>query len=308
MLLDSAVYAGRLPDIRDYLQGRLSDRLVTGKKYCVTFYANLEEISYYAIDKIGAYLDDGSINIGQDSAGCIKPQTAYTPQVYSTSVINDTLNWVKVQGSFTANGTEKYITIGNFFDFAHTDKVPTDVGDGVVFYLIDDVSVIASDAVADAGPDAAVSPGSDSVWIGSHEEGLPCKWYVVGNPTPISVYGGFNVHPDVTTQYVMELDLCDNVTFDTVVVYVAPAGVPFDRLTMTQNVFPNPTSGVFTVEHAKGCEVVVYDVMGEARLTMTIMNDMQQVDISGLANGVYSVVIKDPQTKERTMQMLIKAQ
>ncbi len=77
----------------------------------MTFYTTLEQSSAYAINHIGAYLDDGSIDGGQDSVGCAAPQTEYVPQVFETSIINDTLNWVKVQGSFVANGTEKFITI-----------------------------------------------------------------------------------------------------------------------------------------------------------------------------------------------------
>ena len=295
-------------DIRDYLQGKLCTQLEAGTAYCVTIYVNLNECSSYGIDKIGTYLDDGSIDKLQDSFGCAKPQTNYVPQIYSRTIINDTENWVMIQGAFIATGTEKFITIGNFFSHSNIDIESTGRGGGYSFYLIDDVSVMPSNSVAAAGPDAYVSPGSDSAWIGPHEEAWPCKWRIAGDTTVISVYTGFKVHPDTTTRYVMELDLCDNVTFDTVVVYVAPAGVPFDRLTMTQiNIFPNPTSGVFTVEHAKGTTIVVYDVYGSARLIRTITDDKELIDISSLANGVYSVVIKDPQTKERTMQMLIKA-
>ena len=294
-------------DAREYLQGRFYKSLTTGTSYCVTFYVNLMEYSSYAIDKIGAYIDDGTIDFLKDSSNCFRPQTSYVPQIYSRTIINDTENWVMIQGAFIATGTEKFITIGNFFSHSNIDIESTGRGGGYSFYLIDDVSVMPSNSVADAGADAYVSPGSDSAWIGPHEEAWPCKWRIAGDTTVISVYTGFKVLPDTTTRYVMELDLCDNVTFDTVVVYVAPAGVPFDRLTMTQSIFPNPTSGVFTIEHAKGCAVVVYDVVGSARLTMTIMNDKQQVDISGLANGVYSLVITDPATKERTTQMLVKA-
>ena len=54
-------------------------------------------------------------------------------------------------------------------------------------------------------------------------------------------------------------------------------------------IYPNPSSGTITIEHAKGAELVIYDVYGSARLAMTMSNDKQQVDISELANGVYMV-------------------
>ena len=105
---------------RDYLQGRLKSVLIPGKQYGVSFYVTLEQVSAYAIDHIGAFLDDGTIDT---TTNCGHPQTTHIPQVHSTGIINDTLNWVKIEGTFTATGIEKFITIGNFFDLAHTDTL-----------------------------------------------------------------------------------------------------------------------------------------------------------------------------------------
>ena len=102
---------------RDYLQGRLYSSLFAGQSYCVTFYVVLEESSVYAINHIGAYLDNGSIDT---NSNCGYPHPENVPQVVATSIITDTLNWTKIQGSFIANGTEKYITIGNLYDNSHT--------------------------------------------------------------------------------------------------------------------------------------------------------------------------------------------
>jgi hypothetical protein len=73
-------------------------------------------------------------------------------------------------------------------------------------------------------------------------------------------------------------------------------------------IYPNPSNGTITIEHAKGAEVVIYDVYGSARLTMTMSNDKQQVDISELANGVYMVEIIHQLTMERITRKLVRAQ
>ena len=292
IMLDDTLLTGDPHDFREYLQGRLSQPLVADTPYCVSFYVNMAEASTNAVDKIGAYLDDGSIDNGKNDANCFGVEKEYTPQIYSPVIINDTENWVKIQGRFIANGTEKFITIGNFATFANTHTTFTNIGGGITFYLIDDVSVIAYNSIADAGPDAFVSPGSDSAWIGTHEEGLPCTWFIAGNPTPISYYGGFNVHPDTTTRYVMVLDLCDNVSFDTVTVFAAPAGTPILNADRFQ-IFPNPTNGIFTIENAKGTTIIIYDVVGKEVYQENVATNKQQIDINSLPDGVYMAHINN---------------
>jgi Secretion system C-terminal sorting domain len=298
------------PSQRDYLQGKLYSTLVAGRTYCLTFYVNFEGSgnttpSCYAVDHIGAYLDDGSIDT--NTTNCGYPQSQYTPQVYTNTIITDTVNWTMIQGRFTANGNERFITIGNFFDDAHTDVVNYcgPMANNWGLYLIDDVSVIPSDATANAGPDGVVSPGSDSAWIGPHEEGWPCKWYVVGDTGVYSYYTGFKVHPDTTTSYVMELDLCDNTTWDTVTVFVAPAGVSTVTLNR-QHIFPNPTSGICTIEYAGGAHIALANMLGQQVAEWDITSDRQQLDISSLPCGVYNAVIADPATGQHTVQRLIR--
>lgn len=305
LMFDDTLLSGDPHEFREYLQGRLSQPLTADTPYCVSFYVNMAEASTNAIDRIGAYLDDGKIDIAKDSADCFHVQSAYMPQVYSITIISDTANWVKIQGRFYANGTEKFITIGDFSTYANLDKTFFRTGFGYSFYLIDDVSVVAGNSVANAGPDAFVSPGSDSAWIGTHEEGLPCTWYIAGSYTPISYYGGFMVHPDTTTRYVMELDLCDNVTFDTVTVFAAPAGTSILNADRFQ-IFPNPSNGIFTIEQAKGTAVKICDVLGKEIATASIISNKQQIDISSLPNGIYFVSIIDPQTLVKSVKKIIK--
>lgn len=109
------------PYKRDYLQGRIKGTLTAGQTYCVTFYVTLEQGSTFGINNIGAYLDDGSIDAADTNCGEV--QTAYVPQILDTNIIDDTLNWIKIQGGYVADGSERFITIGNFTDMFHTHRL-----------------------------------------------------------------------------------------------------------------------------------------------------------------------------------------
>lgn len=283
------------PNKRDYLQGRLYTQLTAGRTYCVTFYANFEGAnglaiaSGYAVDHIGAYLDDGSIDLDTGNS-CGQPHPSIIPQVYTTSIITDSINWTEIQGSFVATGTEKFITIGNFFDKAHTSFIALNTisGDSYAVYLIDDVSVIESDAVADAGLNKIIGLG-DTVKIGTDEEGMPCTWYKLGDITPIGYSGGIFVHPDTTTAYVVEMDLCGNVTRDTVIVTVWPAGVAPLNMRDAFAVYPNPVHDMVTIENRTNEPALmeITDVAGRTELTIPVNSRNQTADLQQLSSGLH---------------------
>ena len=307
----------------DHLQGHLFSHLLAGQSYCVTFYVVLSRCTGYAINHIGAYLDNGTIDT---TTRCNYYQTEYSPQIVDTPVIYDTTNWTKIQGSFVANGTERFITIGNFFDIGGTTHVPyihLGTGYNFAYYLVDDVSVIATDATANAGVDrATTTDATDSVQIGDTTGYLPCYWYANGVLIDSNT-AGFKAHPSVTTHYVMELDVCGHITYDTATVYVWTTGMNNYGILAAINIYPNPAKDNFTIEGALGCEVRIYNVVGQivtvspccngertcrgsARLTMTstltttnrhtITTNKEMIDISGLSKGVYIIEILEPET------------
>jgi len=284
------------PEQRDYLQAHLFHTLITGQSYCVTYYANLENGSGYATNNIDAYLDDGTI----DTFGyaCGMPHTEVIPQITDTAIIYDTLNWVKIQGSFIANGSEKFITIGNYHDKAHTNYVhltyPSASGNVLGFYLIDDVSVIASNTTAYAGPDVTIAPG-DSAWIGvdSNGEGMPCYWYVAGNTTPIDSGGRIAVHPTDSTTYVVSMDLCGTVTYDTVKVNVSTLGVASPGLSKGEvTLFPNPASDEVTITASERIsDVVINNLVGQTVYAQKCNAEKAIINVADLPPGIYFVKV-----------------
>ncbi len=288
----------------DYSQGHLFTHLIAGQSYCVTFYVVLARRSGYKINHIGAYLDDGTIDT---TTRCNYYQTEYSPQIVDTPVIYDTTNWTKIQGSFIANGTEKFITIGNFFDTGGTTHIPYIYpGYAAAYYLLDDVSVIATDAVANAGVDrATTTDATDSVQIGDTTGYLPCYWYANGVLIDSNT-AGFKAHPSITTHYVMELNVCGHVTYDTATVYVWTTGLNNSEILEAINIYPNPAKDNFTIEGALGCKVRIYNIVGQSFDKLRMTSNKETIDISGLSKGVYIVEVCDTETGMRVSRRVVK--
>ena len=103
-------------EAREYIAVKLLDSLKATKEYCVSFRIIRRSSMNGAIDTFGAYFDSDSIHIPTHYALPLIPQVESPAGI----VINDTLQWTLVSGSFIANGGEKFMAIGNFRDNANT--------------------------------------------------------------------------------------------------------------------------------------------------------------------------------------------
>ena len=143
---------------RNYIQTHLISPLSNGIKYFVTFYVSLANSSEFACNDIGAYLSDSALNFNnyyvgyQGGRNLVKdylvPQIANNP---ITNPLTDTLNWMKVTGSYIAHGGEKYIIIGNFLSdtSSHIVYLPWNYkANTAAYYYIDDVFVTTDSLLA----------------------------------------------------------------------------------------------------------------------------------------------------------------
>ncbi len=288
LMYDDLTNPGTFPIQRNYLQGRLAGQLISGKSYCVTFYLCIELNAQYAINHIGAYLDNGTIDTTRN---CGFPQTTHTPQVYGHDVIYDSIHWTKVEGSFVATGTEKYITIGNFFDVAHTTATYVRSSNDVSFYLVDDVSVVESDIPAYAGG-WMYKTKKDSVFIGRNEIVPDCMWYRNGVLID-TVHAGFWVKDTVNTMYVVKQSICGNVKYDTAWVNIANAGVSSVGNESVYRIYPNPASKEIMIQcpnNNSTVQMVVHDMSGRVmmRRDLVFVNGAYRLPID-LNSGMYMV-------------------
>ncbi len=134
------------PPYREFIGVLLNSALIPAKRYNVEFYVSFADSIWYATKSIGAYFSVGEPPSNTDMLS-YEPQVKYTGDEFLT----DKEGWTKIEGSFIADGGEKFITIGNFDTNEETDTMFVS-GGGVfrpnqpdywrsAYYFIDDVSV-----------------------------------------------------------------------------------------------------------------------------------------------------------------------
>jgi hypothetical protein len=308
---------------RDYAQVRLHKTLKTGALYCVSFWVAKIEAYCYAHNKIGAYLDDGSINSAVDSPA--KEITSVMPQVYTNTVVGDTQNWVKVEGTFTAAGNENTITIGNFFPNSAMTVISGDCWLGGLpqysYYLFDDISVVPVGTKANAGPDRWVELGK-TLEIGPVEDstarGMDCRWYhkgaLIDSGNVIRVAA--NTTKYAVDTYVVVQTLCGIVTRDTML--LRTVGLGFTEVssgTETEtaySLFPNPAGAEFFIRqhvpNEQAVSVKVYSAVGSLvhQSTGSFVNGSLKVSMGQQAKGLYLICIDDGSGKNTCLRFVLK--
>jgi OmpA-OmpF porin, OOP family len=128
------------PNSRKYIRFPLNEALTAGTTYCLTFFVNLTNNSSDAIDAIGAYFSDTALTCL--SVNCVPN---YSPQVSNPAgnILSDTLNWMQISGCFVAQGTERFMHIGDFKTDSATQYITTPNTLSSAYYYIDDVSLYA---------------------------------------------------------------------------------------------------------------------------------------------------------------------
>jgi len=301
-LLSSLLFKpNTLQTLRGYPRNYLKQSLQSGKTYCVKFYCNITNQSSFAVDGLGAYF--GDVNIDTITQ-CNKPISYLAPQVqYMAGFMTDTMNWVPVTGTFVANGTEKYLLLGNFKSDLTTSTLMINPTNSVLVFsdvLYDNVSCIDIDLPAYAGPDLWCIPG-DSVFIGRQPDvGIDeaCMWYQMPNTTtPIDTVAGLWVKPNTTTSYMVRQEICGNVKWDLVTVNQSATGlVRSNIIANSLKLFPQPTSDelnlTFEMEGPYEFSTLkVYNSLGELvkEEAIKFVDGKAQLKTSDLTNGIYTL-------------------
>ena len=216
---------------REYIETPLLIKLDSAKTYYVRFYASLGDTCSRAISNIGTYFSDTLIDIlySNPPSPYFVKVLPFIPQYTNpdSNIITDKLEWTEISGTFTVNGGEKFMIIGNFKGDSSSNVISVPNNGGITcnqaYYYIDDVFVRQYDTIhypAMAGNDTLICLG-DSVKLGLY--GFSDYTYQWSCPSTMNNDSTGNpwLKPSVTTTYY--LNQTDNYglqSMDSITVYV----------------------------------------------------------------------------------------
>lgn len=178
-----------------YYTVRLINPLKKGKKYTLRMYVSLSDSSNSGINNLGMLLSTQKLKM-PDTRQFNIPKMPNRAHLYSSDIITDKDNWVKIDGTIIADSNYQYLTIGNFFDFDKTSNSNTTNHWDIIHYYIDDISVeesvkyiTAVDKVVCKGtPTKVVAMGADDhyYWSLNKTDTFSISQEIVLSPTSSS--------------------------------------------------------------------------------------------------------------------------
>lgn len=189
----------------EYLQVSLTQPLIAGIQYKISFYAGLGDESTYNANLVGAYVSDNSVT------SILFPSTVSMQGTVNSTVpqfqITNIENWAYYEATFIAQGGETMLTIGNFTFNNSLQNLTQDSISSLSFlnlYYIDDVSLYQFDTCALVVQNS-INNSADTV--------QPC----LGDTVTISAY---MANPNFTPSWNNNAFTAQSFTTDTSGVYI----------------------------------------------------------------------------------------
>lgn len=132
-------------DYREYLETKMNDPMVIGKRYLLSMWVSRADYMHYASNNIGFGLHVGSkVMVTYDTISVMKTILPTT-----NTIITETENWVNVSAEFTADQPYTHLYLGNFEDDRQTltsfnwseSNLYTNFGQDYAYYYVDDIFV-----------------------------------------------------------------------------------------------------------------------------------------------------------------------
>lgn len=191
---DGNAYAGivtyYLSSQREYIGVELTQTLSIGVKYFISAFISKKDIS----DSNVGY-SCSSNNFGFKFS---KTANTYTNPIFpnntdhfhSNLLINDSLNWTKISGSFIADSTYKFLTIGNFHDNANTNSNCTN-SLSLAYYYIDQICVSTDSMFCNISTNVKENKNKNNVKVFINSNELFVNTIYKGLPIELVVYNSY---------------------------------------------------------------------------------------------------------------------
>ncbi|MCA1761477.1 MAG: OmpA family protein [Cryomorphaceae bacterium] len=156
---------------KSYITVRMKNSMNKGDLYCIKFKASLADRARYATNNLGVILTKSKVN--EKTTSTIKRSDVLLTD--KNPVVNQPEGWWSFCKRHVSNGSEKYITIGNFSDDRSTktetreidEKYAEDGPEMVGYYYIDMVEVRKIEPSEDCGCDNTKIPESKVIYSAS---------------------------------------------------------------------------------------------------------------------------------------------
>ncbi len=161
---------------RSFAEVMLSKSLIANEEYVIEFHAlrGLPKGSPTVIQNLGAFVSADTFSHFDYK------KLNIAPTIESNQLIYEEKNWVKIKGSFTAIGNEKFVTIGNFRKDPNTNLqyVPVDSnhcpGEPNVYFVDAVYLYLHTDTLfnVELPPDTTLCPGQTLQLHAWHDDGF----------------------------------------------------------------------------------------------------------------------------------------
>lgn len=149
-------YAYKGKSTRSYITGTVTEALEAGKQYCVKMNFSLSDLSKFAINNLSAVIHDKDFKMEDVQENILMD---FDIRHSRNKLVNMRLYWQTICGIYTAEGGEKFITIGNFGTDSETEskKLKKPIAEefklarqiDVAYYFVDNISIVALEDAVD---------------------------------------------------------------------------------------------------------------------------------------------------------------
>jgi len=189
-----------------------------------------------------------------------------------TSIVGKVMEWSDDSGMYSQIGASDIFII---------DETMLDTWQTITFP--DPILIETVDGVADIAAAVEMYFGGDDIYIGADRSMTSSLWSTLwflvegGSPAlePIGNFSGTGVGIRLNTP---ESNAIAPINADNV------------------NIYPNPTTGQFTIENVRGADVEIFNLVGQRVYTEQSVDQNMTIDLSNLSEGTYIVKVSGTNT------------